>query len=187
MSPGTRAASCSMRGMTAQTPALQTHGERRSNPWGRRAADKGWPEGGAALGCRIIELPRIPDPRGNLTFIEGQSHVPFDIQRVFYLYDVPGGEARGGHAHRELEQLIIAAAGSFDVIVDNGSEHERFSLNRSYYGLYVPRMTWTHLENFSSGSVSLVLASLPYDEADYYRHYDDFQSAQRAAQEASRQ
>jgi hypothetical protein len=173
--------------MAAIDTAFDRAAERRSNPWGRRAADKGWPTGGAALSCRIIELPRIPDPRGNLTFIEGSSHVPFDIQRVFYLYDVPGGEARGGHAHRELQQLMIAAAGSFDVIVDNGTEHERFSLNRSYYGLYVPRMTWTHLENFSSGSVSLVLASLQYDEADYYRDYDDYQDAQHAAREASRQ
>jgi hypothetical protein len=170
--------------MAAIDTAFDRAAERRSNPWNRRAADKGWPTGGAALGCRIIELPRIPDPRGNLTFIEGSSHVPFDIQRVFYLYDVPGGEARGGHAHRELQQLIIAAAGSFDVIVDNGTEHERFSLNRSYYGLYVPRMTWTHLENFSSGSVSLVLASLQYDEADYYRDYDDYQDAQRTARAA---
>ena len=153
--------------------------ERRSNPWGRRAADKGWPEGGEALGCRIIELPRILDPRGNLTYIEGGAHIPFAIQRVFYLYDVPGGEDRGGHAHRELQQLIVAASGSFDVIVDSGTEHERFSLNRSYYGLYVPRMVWTHLENFSSGSVSLVLASLPYDESDYYRDYDAFRDARR--------
>ena len=122
-------------------------------------------------------MPRITDPRGNLTFIEGEGHVPFDIRRVFYLYDVPGGEARGGHAHQQLEQLVIAAAGSFDVVVDDGEQSERFSLNRSYYGLYVPPMTWTHLENFSSGSVSLVLASLPYDEADYYRDYDDFQRA----------
>jgi hypothetical protein len=152
-------------------------GERRANPWGRRSSDKGWPPGGEALGCRIIELPRILDPRGNLTFIEGGSHVPFDIQRVFYLYDVPGGEDRGGHAHRDLQQLVIAASGSFDVIVDNGTEHERFSLNRSYYGLYVPRMIWTHLENFSSGSVSLVLASAPYDEADYYRDYAEFRAA----------
>ena len=164
--------------MTDTTPDLPA--ERRSNPWGRRAADKGWPVGGAALGCRIIELPRVPDPRGNLTFIEGGSHIPFDIQRVFYLYDVPGGEDRGGHAHRELQQLIIAANGSFDVIVDNGTEHERFSLNRSYYGLYVPSMIWTHLENFSSGSVSLVLASMVYDEADYYREYDEFCTARRA-------
>ena len=122
-------------------------------------------------------MPRITDPRGNLTFIEGEGHVPFDIRRVFYLYDVPGGEARGGHAHQQLEQLVIAAAGSFDVVVDDGEQSERFSLIRSYYGLYVPPMTWTHLENFSSGSVSLVLASLPYEEADYYRDYDDFQRA----------
>jgi hypothetical protein len=159
--------------------------ERRSNPWGRRSSDRGWPEGGEALGCRIVELPRIPDPRGNLTFIEGDAHVPFQIRRVFYLYDVPGGEDRGGHAHRQLQQLIIAANGSFDVIVDNGTEHERFSLNRSYYGLYVPRMVWTHLENFSSGSVSLVLASMPYDEADYYRDYDDYRVARRAEESSA--
>jgi hypothetical protein len=163
--------------MSAIEPGPPATGERRSNPWGRRSEDKGWPRGGTAFGCRIIELPRITDPRGNLTYIEGTNHIPFDIQRVFYLYDVPGGEDRGGHAHRQLEQLVIATNGSFDVIVDNGVEHERFSLNRSYYGLYVPAMIWTHLENFSSGSVSLVLASLPFDEADYFRHYDDFQQA----------
>jgi hypothetical protein len=168
-----------MKDSTATDPA-DTPGERRRNPWGRRSSDKGWPAGGEALGCRIIELPRILDPRGNLTFIESSNQIPFDIQRVFYLYDVPGGEDRGGHAHRNLQQLIIAASGSFDVIVDNGTEHERFSLNRSYYGLYVPRMIWTHLENFSSGSVSLVLASAPYEEADYYRDYDEFTQAQRA-------
>jgi hypothetical protein len=166
--------------MAATGPDPVPVGERRARPWGRRASDKGWPEEGAALGCRIIELPRITDPRGNLTFVEGSSHIPFDIRRVFYLYDVPGGEDRGGHAHRDLEQLIIAASGSFDVIVDNGDDEERFSLNRSYYGLYVPRMVWTHLENFSSGSVSLVLASAVYDEADYYRVYEEFQEAQRA-------
>lgn len=158
-------------------------GERRSNPWGRRSTDRGWPPGGSALGCRIIELPRIPDPRGNLTFIEGTAHIPFDIRRVFYLYDVPGGEDRGGHAHRDLQQLIIAANGSFDVIIDDGTEHARFSLNRSWYGLYVPRMVWTHLENFSSGSVSLVLASAVYDEADYYRNYETYQEAQLALRE----
>jgi hypothetical protein len=148
--------------------------------WGRRANDRGWPSGDEALGCRIIELPRIADPRGNLTFLESDAQVPFDIARVFYLYDVPGGEARGAHAHRQLEQLVIAAAGSFDVVVDNGERQARFSLNRSYYGLYLPRMTWAHLENFSSGSVSLVLASLPYDEADYYRDYDTYLAALRA-------
>jgi hypothetical protein len=154
--------------------------ERRAHPWGRRASDKGWPPGGAALGCRIIELERITDPRGNLTYVEGGNHIPFDIQRVFYLYDVPGGESRGGHAHRQLDQLIIAANGSFDVVVDDGVEQERFSLNRSYYGLHVPPMVWSHEENFSSGSVCLVLASLPYDEADYYRDYEDYRAARHA-------
>jgi WxcM-like, C-terminal len=158
------------------TPAVA----RRSNPCGRRASDTGSPAGRSALGCRIVDLNRITDPRGNLTFVEGGRHIPFDIARVFYLYDVPGGESRGGHAHRALQQLIIAASGSFDVVVDNGTDEERFSLNRSYYGLYVPRMVWSHLENFSSGSVSLVLASLPYDEADYYRDFEEFRAARQA-------
>jgi hypothetical protein len=166
--------------MSAVDETVRPSVERRSDPWGRRASDKGWPLGGAALGCRIIDLERIQDPRGNLTFVEGGSHIPFEIRRVFYLYDVPGGESRGGHAHRELHQLIIAASGSFDVVVDDGVEQERFSLNRSYYGLHVPPMVWSHLENFSSGSVSLVLASLPYDEADYYRDYDEFRTARGA-------
>jgi hypothetical protein len=166
--------------MATTEPVAGTTGDRRADPWGRRAADKGWPEGGSGIGCRIIELPRIPDPRGNLTFIEGDTHIPFAIRRVFYLYDVPGGEDRGGHAHRQLQQVIIAASGSFDVIVDDGTQHERFSLNRSWYGLYVPRMVWAHLENFSSGSVSLVLASAVYEEADYYRDYDEYQQVQLA-------
>jgi acetyltransferase-like isoleucine patch superfamily enzyme len=126
---------------------------------------------------RLIELPRITDPRGNLTFIEGGGHVPFEIRRVYYLYDVPGGAARGGHAHRQLEQLIVAASGSFEVVLNDGHEERRFSLNRSYFGLYVPRMVWRELENFSSGSVCLVLASQHYDEADYYRDYDEFLTA----------
>lgn len=127
--------------------------------------------------CRIIDLPRIRDPRGNLTFIEGERHVPFPVRRVYYLYDVPGGESRGGHAHRELEQLIIAMSGSFDVVVDDGRERRTFSLNRSYYGLLVPRMIWRELTNFSSGSVCTVLASQPYDEGDYYRDYGEFKRA----------
>ncbi|WP_244963221.1 sugar 3,4-ketoisomerase [Nocardioides dongkuii] len=130
----------------------------------------------------MISLPRIQDPRGNLTFIEGGSHMPFDIARVYYLYDVPGGEVRGGHAHRDLQQLIVAASGSFDVVLDDGLGNEqRFFLNRSYSGLFIPHMHWRVLENFSSGSVCLVLASLPYDEADYYRDYDEFVAARSQA------
>ncbi|MRJ75562.1 WxcM-like domain-containing protein [Aeromicrobium sp. SMF47] len=133
-------------------------------------------------GPKIVELPRIQDPRGNLTFIEGSAHVPFDIARVYYLYDVPGGESRGGHAHKELEQLIIAASGSFDVVLDDGRDQSTFFLNRSYTGLYVPPMHWRELENFSSGSVCLVLASMPYSEADYYRGYEEFAAAVRVDQ-----
>ncbi len=124
--------------------------------------------------CRIIDLPKIADPRGNLTFIEGERHVPFDIKRVYYLYDVPGGAERGGHAHRNLHQLIVAMSGSFDVVLDDGAERRRFHLNRSYYGLYVCPMIWRELDNFSSGSVCMALASNLYDEADYYRDYNEF-------------
>jgi len=123
---------------------------------------------------RIIELPKITDNRGNLTFIESTKHIPFDIARVYYLYDVPGGAERGGHAHKELHQLIIAMSGSFDVVLDDGKEKRRFHLNRSYYGLYVCPMMWRELDNFSSGSVCMVLASNYYDESDYYRDYQDF-------------
>ncbi|TXH59663.1 MAG: WxcM-like domain-containing protein [Burkholderiaceae bacterium] len=124
--------------------------------------------------CKLISLPKIHHPRGNLTFIEGGSHVDFDIRRVYYLYDVPGGSARGGHAHKELRQLIIAMSGSFDVQLDDGQEKKTFHLNRSYVGLYVCPMIWRELDNFSSGSVCMVLASNTYDEADYYRDYDQF-------------
>jgi hypothetical protein len=127
--------------------------------------------------CRIINLPKISDPRGNLTFIEGKCHIPFDIQRVYYLYDVPGGAERGGHAHKELHQFIIAMSGSFDVIMDDGSEKRRLHLNRSYHGLYICPMIWRELDNFSSGSVCLVLASNLYDESDYYRDYNLYVSA----------
>jgi len=130
--------------------------------------------------CRLIQLPKVADPRGNLTFIESNRHVPFECRRVYYLYDVPGGESRGGHAHRQLEQLIIAASGSLDVVVDDGRTRERFFLNRSYFGLYIPRLVWREIENFSSGSVCLVLASEYFDEADYYRDYGEFLRAVRS-------
>ena len=127
--------------------------------------------------CEIIDLPKISDPRGNLTFIEGGQHIPFSIERVYYLYDVPGGAERGGNAHKELHQLIVAMSGSFDVLLDDGKEKKRVHLNRSNYGLYVCPMIWRELDNFSSGSVCMVLASNRYDELDYYRNYSDFMCA----------
>ncbi|HXF31213.1 MAG TPA: FdtA/QdtA family cupin domain-containing protein [Solirubrobacterales bacterium] len=127
--------------------------------------------------CKLVELPVIENPQGHLTFIEEDRHVPFSIARVYYLYDVPEGAARGGHAHRELEQLIVPIGGSFDVIVDDGSERRTFHLDNPHLGLYLPRLIWRELESFSAGSFCLVLASAWYDEADYYRDYDAFQAA----------
>lgn len=124
--------------------------------------------------CKIIELPKISDPRGNLTFVEGNRHIPFDIQRVYYLYDVPGGAERGGHAHKALHQLIIAMSGSFDIHLDDGREKKTIHMNRSYYGLYVCPMMWREIDNFSSGAVCMVLASNYFDEDDYYRDYSKF-------------
>lgn len=126
--------------------------------------------------CKIIELPKVSDPRGNLSFIEGGQHIPFDIKRVYYLYDVPGGADRGSHAHKNLHQFIVAMSGSFDVVLDDGKEKKRFHLNRSHYGLYVCPMMWRDLDNFSSGAVCMVLASAHYDIADYIRDYSQFQT-----------
>lgn len=131
----------------------------------------------ALSNCRLIDLPKIADPRGNLTFIEGGRHIPFGIQRAYYLYDVPGGASRGGHAHKELHQLIIAMSGSFDILLDDGVDKRRFHMNRSYYGLYVCPMIWREMDNFSSGSVCLVLASNHYSESDYYWDYSEFSAA----------
>jgi dTDP-4-dehydrorhamnose 3,5-epimerase-like enzyme len=127
--------------------------------------------------CSLIELPRIQDHRGNLTFIEAGRHVPFQIKRTYYLYDVPGGASRAAHGHKSLHQLMIAMSGSFDVTLDDGTEKKLFHLNRSYYGLYIPPMMWRDLDNFSSGAVCMVLASDYYDENDYFRNYEDFLKA----------
>lgn len=124
--------------------------------------------------CQIFDLPRINDPRGNLTFVESNRHIPFSIQRVYYLYDVPGGSERGGHAHKALHQLIIAMSGSFDIHLDDGDAKKTIHMNRSYNGLYVCPMIWREIDNFSSGAVCMVLASDYYDEQDYYRDYSAF-------------
>jgi dTDP-4-dehydrorhamnose 3,5-epimerase-like enzyme len=124
---------------------------------------------------KLIQIPIAHDQRGNLSVVEGGELIPFDIKRVYYLYDVPGGASRGGHAHRKLQQFIIAASGSFDVILNDGVNQSKFTLNRSYQGVYVPTMTWREIENFSSGAVCLVLASEHYEESDYIYDYAEFQ------------
>lgn len=131
----------------------------------------------SVLDCHIIELPKIADPRGNLTFIEGGRHVPFEIKRVFYLYDVPTGEDRGAHAHKELHQFLVCLAGSFDVSIDDGISRQTVHLNRPWKGLHIPPMIWASEVNFDPGSVCLVLASAPYLESDYYRDYDQYRAA----------
>jgi dTDP-4-dehydrorhamnose 3,5-epimerase-like enzyme len=129
--------------------------------------------------CRIIEFPKITDARGNLSFIEESKHIPFEIQRVFYLYDVPSGATRGGHAHRTSEQLIIALSGSFEVILDDGDHTKSFLLNRPHCGLYIPPGIWRELQNFSSNSVVLTLTSTLFDEKDYIRDYEIFKRMAR--------
>ena len=124
--------------------------------------------------CEIIKLPKIADPRGNLSFFESEKHIPSEIKRVFWIYDVPGGEVRGGHAYKKQEEFIIALSGSFDVLVDNGTNKIIYTLNRSYFGLYVPPLHWRQMINFSTNSVALVCCSTEYDENDYIRDYKEF-------------
>lgn len=126
------------------------------------------------LDCRIIDLPKFLDPRGNLSFAEQNNHVPFEIKRTYWIYDVPGGENRGGHAFKETEEFIIALSGAFDVIVDDGNERKMFTLNRSYYGLYIPKGMWREMVNFSTNSLALEFASTVYDESDYVRDYNEY-------------
>lgn len=123
---------------------------------------------------KMIDLPRLFDPRGNLSFIEGSNHIPFPIKRVYWIYDVPGGEIRGGHAYYTLCEFIVALSGSFDVVLHDGKERKVYPLNRSYYGLYVPNMVWRSLENFSTNALCMILASDKYNEQDYLRNFDDF-------------
>jgi dTDP-4-dehydrorhamnose 3,5-epimerase-like enzyme len=129
--------------------------------------------------CRLLDLQTIRDDRGALTVVESELNVPFEIRRVYWLYDVPGGRERAGHAHRALQQVFVAASGSFDVVLDDGRNRDVVTLNRSYHGLYVPEMHWRELENFSSGAVCLVIASEHYDRDDYFYAYDDFLAAAR--------
>ena len=125
---------------------------------------------------KIIQLPKILDRRGNISFMESNNHIPFEIKRVFWIYDVPGGAVRGGHAYRESQEFIIALAGSLDVVLNDGKEERLFSLNRSYYGLYVPEKIWRHMENFSTNSLALVLSSTFYNEHDYIRNIKFFKN-----------
>ena len=127
--------------------------------------------------CRVYEFPKVPDPRGNLTFIEGEHHIPFGIRRIFYIYDVPTGESRGAHAHKRLQQMLICLSGSFEVHLDDGERQRTVRLNRPWQGLYVAPMVWAAEMNFDPGSVCLVLASDAFDEADYIRDYDEYLKA----------
>lgn len=123
---------------------------------------------------RLINLPKFEDPRGNLTFIEEEKHIPFKIERAYWIYDVPGGQMRGGHAFKEQKELIVALSGSFDVVVDDGKQKQIFSLNRSYYGLYIPEGLWRHMENFSTNSLALVLSSTIFKKEDYILNHKEF-------------
>ncbi|HEU4573732.1 MAG TPA: FdtA/QdtA family cupin domain-containing protein [Chitinophagaceae bacterium] len=122
----------------------------------------------------LIDFPKILDPRGNLSFLQNQDQIPFEVKRVYWIYDVPGGEQRGGHAYKNLQEIIIALSGSFDVVLYDGENERRYSLNRSYYGLYIPKMMWRHLENFSTNALAFIVADQPYDEQDYIRDINEF-------------
>lgn len=124
--------------------------------------------------AQIIQLPKFEDPRGNLSFIEEEKHIPFKIERTYWIYDVPGGQVRGGHAFKEQRELIVALSGSFDVLIDDGINQQTFSLNRSYYGLYIPAGLWRQMQNFSTNSLAMVLSSTHFSEEDYIREYSDF-------------
>lgn len=124
----------------------------------------------------IIDLPKFEDPRGNLTFIEQNKHIPFEIKRVYWIYDVPGGQIRGGHAFKEQREIIVALSGSFDVVLNNGQKEEHFHLNRSYFGLYVPNLWWRHMENFSTNSVALIVCNTLFNPQDYIRDYENFKN-----------
>lgn len=128
---------------------------------------------------KIIQLPKILDRRGNLSVVEENNHIPFKIERTFWIYDVPGDSQRGGHAYKETEEFIIALSGSFDVVLDDGVERKIYHLNRSYYGLYVPKMVWREMNNFSTNSLALVLSSTKYDAEDYIRDYDEFKALKK--------
>lgn len=123
---------------------------------------------------QLIQLPKILDERGNLSFFQNDDHIPFEISRVYWLYDVPGGEMRGGHAFKDQQELIIALSGSFDVVLNDGQQERVFTLNRSYYGLYVPKMIWRHIENFSTNSLAFIASDNEYNEGDYIRDFDEF-------------
>ena len=124
--------------------------------------------------AKIIQLPKIEDPRGNLTFIEQENHILFEIKRVYWIYDVPGGQTRGGHAFKKQEELVVALSGSFDVVINDGKEEKRYHMNRSYYGLYIPNRLWRHMDNFSTNSVAMVLSSTFFSTDDYVRDFEEY-------------
>lgn len=126
--------------------------------------------------CKVVSLPKFLDARGNLSFVEQEKHIPFEIKRSYWIYDVPGGQVRGGHAYRENQEFIIALSGSFDVVVDDGNEVQTYSLNRSYFGLYVPKSIWRQMRNFSTNSLALVLASTPFNKEDYIYDYEEYKA-----------